>query len=81
MKFKQESITRFIFYSETQNDVAHMVDLLEGECSCQNFQFRIKPLIERGVIEKTDAVGKCKHMKHARNILCDQIIEQLKQKN
>ena len=78
MKYKQESITRFIFFSETQKDVAHVVDLMDGECTCQNFQFRIKPLLERGVIKPNEAVAKCKHMKFAREILCDEIIKQLK---
>ncbi len=78
MDYKEESITRFVFYSNTQKDTAHVVDLMEGECSCQNFQFRIKPLLEKGIIDATDSVAKCKHMKLAREILCDNIINQLR---
>lgn len=78
MTYKQESATRFIFISETQKDTAHIVDLLDNECSCQNFQFRIKPLLDRGVINKDDAVAKCKHMKIARDVLCDQLLDELR---
>jgi len=81
MKYKEESITRFVFYSDTQKDTAHMVDLIDGECRCQNFQFRIKPLLEAGIIKKEESVSKCKHIKLARDILCDNIINQLKSEN
>ena len=79
MTFKQESPTRFVFYSKTQSDMAHIVDLLDGECSCQNFQFRIKPLLDKGIITKEEPVAKCKHMKIARDILCDQVIEKIRE--
>lgn len=78
MKFTQESPTRFVFMSETQKNTAHIVDLLDNECSCQNFQFRIKPLLDKGIIEARDPVAKCKHMKIAREALCDQVIEKLR---
>lgn len=78
MNYKQESATRYLFYSDSQKGIAHMVDLIEGECSCQNFQFRIKPLLEKGILEESDSVAKCKHIKKARDLLCDQMIEQLR---
>ena len=79
MNYKQESPTRFVFFSDSQKDTAHIVDLMEGECSCQNFQFRIKPLLDRGVLKKADKLAKCKHIKKARDILVDQILQQLRE--
>lgn len=78
MSYTQESPTRFVFISESQKDIAHIVDLLDNECSCQNFQFRIKPLLDRGVIQPHEPVAKCKHMKIARDVLCEQLLEELR---
>jgi hypothetical protein len=79
MKYEQESVTRYVFFSDSRKSIAHIVDLLDGECSCEQFQFRIKPLLERGVIDVGDSVSKCKHIKKARDLLCDQVIEQMKE--
>ena len=77
--YKQESPTRFVFYSKTQKGQAHIVDLIEGECSCQQYQFRILPLIRRDLIHPDDDTSRCKHIRWARELLTNQIIEQLRE--
>ena len=77
--YKQESPTRFIFYSKTQKNQAHIVDLIEGECSCQQYQFIILPYIKRELIDPDDASARCKHIVWARELLTNQIIEQLRE--
>jgi len=74
-----ESPTRYIFESLNQNGVAHLVDLesnsLQGECSCQHFQYRINPMIQQGVINVKSEKARCKHIRVARQIFYDVVIE------
>ena len=77
--YKQESPTRFMFYSQTQEGLGHMVDLIDGECSCQQFQFRILPYLKKELMSPDDSVARCKHINWARELLTNQIIEQLRE--
>jgi hypothetical protein len=74
-----ESPVRYIFEAKSTKGEAHVVDLLAfdglGECSCQHFQFRIMPLVRRGLIEKGNPLGHCKHIRRAREKFCDMALE------
>jgi len=74
-----ESPTRYVFHSLNQSGIAHLVDLesneLQGECSCQHYQYRISPMIKQGVLDVKSEKARCKHMRVARQIFYDVIIE------
>ena len=74
-----ESPTRYVFFSLHQEGVSHMVDLesnnLQGECSCQHYQYRIFPLITQGIISLSSEKARCKHIRVARQIFYDVIID------
>lgn len=71
-----DNILRFRFTSDTRADIAHVVDLSEfdgfGECSCEDFQYRILPILVRN--EPKEGVKRCKHIIAAREHLADQVI-------
>lgn len=75
-----DNVLRFRFTSDSRPDVAHVVDLGEfegfGECSCEDFQFRILPRLIR---DATDTAGlkRCKHITAAREHLTDQLISRI----
>lgn len=69
---------RFLVTSENRPDIDHLVDLGEfggfGECSCEDFEFRILPVIaEKG----TSGLTRCKHLIAARSTLADIVIAKL----
>jgi len=72
-----DHILRFRFTSDSRADVAHVVDLGEfqgfGECSCEDFTFRLLPALTRG--EKP--AFRCKHILAAREHLTDQLISRV----
>lgn len=71
---------RFHVVSDSQREIEHLVDLAEngtfGKCSCQHFEFRLQPALDQGITP--DASERCKHLKAARDHLCDQVIARLK---
>ncbi len=74
-----DNILRFRFTSDTRPDIAHVVDLGGfggfGECSCEDFQYRILPVLVR--LEpgtRPDGLKRCKHILAAREHLADQVI-------
>ena len=73
-----ESPTRYVFNSINQEGVAHVVDLLvnnlNGECTCQHYQYRIKAMIKQGLIKPKSEKARCKHIRVARQMLYDEII-------
>lgn len=75
----QESPTRYIFNSLTQQDIAHVVDLtsnkLNGECTCQHFQMRVKPMIKQGILDPSSEKARCKHIRVARQVFYEAILK------
>ena len=68
--------------SETRKGITHLVDIEafrgHGECSCEHFQIRILPKIEKAIQEKCftrfDNKLMCKHLWQARNALLNRIL-------
>lgn len=79
-----ESATRYIFQSLSQKGCAHVVDLLEndlnGECSCQHYQYRITPMIKQGIINPESEKARCKHIRIARQLFYEIAIKVVSEK-
>jgi len=64
--------------SATRPDIQHVVDVGafkgNGACSCENFDFRMRPHFEAGTIDKP---MRCAHILAARHVLLDAFIETL----
>ena len=84
-----DHVQRFRFDSVTRPDIAHVVDLGSfdgfGECSCEDFTYRILPVLLRnrhprtpleGVTDETQ-LKRCKHLLAAREALLDQVIRRI----
>lgn len=58
----------------------HLVDLMafnfNGQCDCENFLFRMRPLLERGCAP--DAELRCWHLKRARAHFTETMLRALK---
>ena len=67
------------FLTSDSQEEAHISYLDEnnasGSCSCQHFDFRIRPKISRGEITPHEAGSQCKHIVLARLILGDRLIK------
>jgi len=76
----REGATRFIFNSLSQENIAHVVDLtsnnLHGECSCQHFQMRVKPMIKQGLLDPYSEKARCKHIRAARHLFYEDVIRE-----
>ena len=84
-----DHVLRFRFDSEVRPDIAHVVDLGAfdgfGECSCEDFTYRILPTLLRNRNRLTDVVAitdetqlkRCKHLLAAREALLDQVIKRI----
>lgn len=74
---QHDHILRFRFTSDSRPDISHVVDLGEyngfGECSCEDFQYRLAPALTRGEIPAT----RCKHLIAAREYLVNQVISRI----
>jgi hypothetical protein len=74
-----DHILRFRFTSDSRDDIAHVVDLGGfdgfGECSCEDFQYRILPSLTRN--DPTAGLKRCKHIIAAREHLADQVIARI----
>ena len=70
---------RYLFKSESRNDIVHVVDLEDwngsGSCTCEHFEFRIAPLLTRQIIEPHTARSRCVHIRRAREIQADITIQ------
>ena len=73
-----DHVLRFRVRSETRAAIEHVVDLGEfdgfGECSCEDYQFRIMPVIRE---QGTSGLTRCKHLTAARLHLADQVIRRI----
>lgn len=71
-----DHVLRFRFESDTRKEIAHVVDLAAwngfGECSCEDFQYRVLPLLHRG-----EAATRCKHLVAAREHLLGMVISRI----
>lgn len=79
-----DHILRFRFESETRPDIGHVVDLGGyagfGECSCEDFCFRVRPVLAartRNGLNEFEDVKRCKHLVAAREHLLRQLIERV----
>jgi hypothetical protein len=56
-------------------EISHMVDMTSfsgsGECSCEDFEFRIRPAMIRSLIDENTPRARCKHIRKVREILAD----------
>jgi len=72
-----DHILRFRFTSQNRPEISHIVDLGEfdgfGECSCEDFQYRIAPALTKG--ERPAA--RCKHLIAAREHLLNLVINRV----
>lgn len=76
--FPYDHVLRFRFESEKRPDVAHVVDLGAfdgfGECSCEDFIYRIRPALTR---DGSRGLTRCKHLQAARDHLVSQVIARI----
>lgn len=87
--FPHDHVLRFRFESVTRPDIAHVVDLGGfdgfGECSCEDFTYRLLPALLRNRNPRTalehvtdeTALKRCKHLLAAREHLLDQVIRRI----
>jgi hypothetical protein len=73
VRFISDDWRTWHFQSSESPDKWHTVDLasfaLSGECSCENFQIKIFPLLRDSVIKPHAVRSKCKHIKRAERVL------------
>lgn len=84
-----DHILRFRFESVLRPEIAHVVDLGGfdgfGECSCEDFTYRVLPTLLRNrrshtaLDDITDETGlkRCKHLLAAREELLNQVIRRI----
>ena len=74
----QQEPLRFLISSDSRPDVVHLVDLESywhsGQCGCEEFTFRIEPLLRRRVIEPCSPRAFCKHIRCARDVVAEAAI-------
>jgi len=72
-----DHVLRFRFESDTRPEIAHVVDLASfggfGECSCEDYQYRILPVVMKG----GTGMARCKHLVAAREHLASMIISRI----
>jgi hypothetical protein len=84
-----DHVLRYRFESALRPEIAHVVDLGSfdgfGECSCEDFTYRVLPTLVRNrsrassLDDITDETGlkRCKHLVQAREALLDQVIRRI----
>ena len=70
---------RFHVGSRVKGRKAYLVDLEEyrwnGACSCEHFEYRMRPLLEQGAFPSKDL--RCWHIEHARDKLLRSLLPQI----
>lgn len=73
-----DNLLRWTVTSASRADVEHVVDLGAfcgyGQCSCEHFEFRIRPLLEAG---SADPPTRCAHILAARASFTNDMIQRL----
>ena len=69
-----------IKYASSRNpDEYHVCDMSankgSGECSCQHFQYRIRPRMQSGEVKPFEAGSQCKHIILSLMILGDRLVK------
>jgi hypothetical protein len=85
---RQDNILRYLVDSRTRVGVQHVVELDHydgnGGCTCEDFSFRLEPMLKKGAVVPPDAKDpdalRCEHIKAARRKLVDDIIAQVAHK-
>jgi hypothetical protein len=81
---RQENILRYVVDSRSRTGVQHVVelDLYQGNggCSCEDFTFRLAPMLRDGMDDKDGDLLRCDHIVACRKKLVDDIIEQIAHK-
>lgn len=74
----QQEPLRFLIKSRSRLSVVHVVDLEEywhsGWCTCEEFAFRIEPLLRRRIIEPCTDRAWCSHIREAREVVAEAAI-------
>jgi hypothetical protein len=79
---RQDDLLRYLVESRSRAGVTYVVELdlyeLNGGCTCEHFNFRLEPMLKKGVTDakNTDAL-RCAHIVAARRKLVDDIIAQV----
>lgn len=84
-----DHILRFRFESVLRPEIAHVADLGSfdgfGECSCEDFTFRVLPVLVKNrhprtrllAVKDETSLKRCKHILAAREALLDQVIRRI----
>ena len=78
-RIKILSPLEFHFEASDRKDETYLVDLSyykgSGACWCEHFRFRIEPKLKSGEIMPHEEGSQCKHIRQARSILADKVIQ------
>lgn len=84
-----DHVLRYRFESALRPEIAHVVDLGSfdgfGECSCEDFVYRVLPTVLKNRSNHTaldditdeTVLKRCKHLVAAREALLDQVIRRI----
>lgn len=80
---RYDSPLRYFVGSASRPNTEHLVELDafhgNGACQCENFDFNMRPILERRRHDHRNPPIRCKHIKAAREFLADDIIRRLTQ--
>jgi hypothetical protein len=69
------------FVTSSSRAIKHLVELDaldgNGQCTCEDFKYNRAQLLAAPYNQKPSEATRCKHIKEARDALCDSIIEKL----
>lgn len=76
-----EPPARWHVTSDSRPDETHVVDVLAfngfGECSCEHFQYRMLPELQKAAAGEHVTLSRCKHIEAAREAFADFMIQKL----
>jgi hypothetical protein len=76
---RQDNILRYLVESRSRVGVQHVVELDlyggNGGCTCEDFTFRLEPMLKKGMDDSDGDLLRCDHITAARRKLLDDIIE------
>jgi hypothetical protein len=75
-----DSPLRYLVDSSSRRGVEHLVELDayngNGKCACENFQYRLEPLLKAGA--KPSNATRCHHCLEARDQFIDDVMDLIK---